>query len=136
MEEMTVPDRIENHENRITQLEQNYGKVIEDLGKVREENAQIKHGQVQMENTVLKEFSSQKELTTKLLEHTLEIKKIKTVEEGEMNKIRATQEGEIVKTKITTRKDLFLGLIGGSGIVGVLTLIISLWDEILKWFGG
>jgi len=128
-----MPDRIENHETRITQLEQNYGKVIEDLEKVRKE---IKQGQIQMENTVLKEFSSQKELTTRLLEHTLEIKKIKTVEEGEMNKIRATQEGEIQKTKITTRKDLLLGLVGGSGIVGVITLVISLWDEIVKLFGG
>ncbi|WP_409297768.1 hypothetical protein V1498_06885 [Peribacillus sp. SCS-26] len=136
MEEMDMPHRLEDHEKRIGQLELNYGKVIEDLGEVRKENAQIKQGQVQIENTVLKEFSSQKELTTKLLEHTLDIKKLKTVEEGEMNKIRATQEGEITKTKITTRKDLFLGLCGGSGIVGLVSFVITKWDNIMKWFGG
>lgn len=131
-----MPERWENHENRITQLELNYGKVIEDLGKVREENAQIKLMQKDMETTVLKEFSSQKDLTNKLLEHTLEIKQIKTVEEGEINKIRATQEGEIEKTKITTRKDLFLGLLGGTGLVGFVSLVKSNWDVITKLFGG
>ncbi|PLR93183.1 hypothetical protein [Bacillus sp. T33-2] len=114
MEEMDMPHRIEDHELRITQLEQNYGKVIEKIDS-------MERGQVEIQNVVLKEFSTTKDMLTA---------------QNQTNAKLLEQMYGIKTLKITTRKDIFIGLLGGSGIVGILSLVISQWDKIIKMFGG
>jgi hypothetical protein len=81
----------------------------------------MEKGQLQIQNTVLNEFSTTKTMLT---------------DQNTMNQKLLDQLYGIKTLKITTRKDIFIGLLGGSGIVGVLTLIISQWDQIIKMFGG
>ncbi|UOE54912.1 hypothetical protein [Cytobacillus oceanisediminis] len=114
MEEMDVPQRLDDHEERISKLEDNYDKVItkiSDMEKV----------QLQTQNTLLTEFSSTKTMLN---------------DQNTMNQKLLEQMYGIKTLKITTRKDIFLGLLGGTGIVGVLSIVISQWDQITKIFGG
>ena len=109
-----MPERLDDHEHRIAKLEDNYDKVIakiSDMEKI----------QLQTQNTLLTEFSSTKTMLT---------------DQNAMNQKLLEQMYGIKTLKITTRKDIFLGLLGGTGIVGVLSLAISQWDNILKIFGG
>lgn len=107
-------ERLDNHEKRIVRLELNYGEVIKKIDSMEK-------GQLQIQNTVLNEFSTTKTMLT---------------DQNTMNQKLLDQLYGIKTLRITTRKDIFLGLLGGSGIVGVLTLIISQWDQIIKMFGG
>lgn len=106
MEEMNVDQRIENHETRITALEKNYSDLTNKMQSVET-------GQLRIEKTLLEEGKEQKkliseyqdeqqELLSKLLEHTLNIKK--------NNSYR--------------KWDLALALFGGGGLIyGIITLI-------------
>ncbi|MCV9886230.1 hypothetical protein [Metabacillus halosaccharovorans] len=114
MEENNVSERLDNHEQRINQLETNYGMVMDKI-------ADMEKGQLDLQNTVLKEFSSTKDMLN---------------EQNKLNSTLLEQMYGIKTLRITTRKDIWLGLLGGSGIVGVLSLIISQWQHILKIFGG
>jgi|GEM_PF-3659471 len=109
-----MSERLDNHEQRINQLETNYGKVMDKI-------ADMEKGQLDLQNTVLKEFSSTKDML------------------NEQNKLNATLLEQMygIKTlRITTRKDIWLGLLGGTGVAGILTLVISQWEQILKIIGG
>ena len=77
--------------------------------------------QLQTQNALLAEFSSTKTMLSN---------------QSEMNQKLLEQMYGIKTLKITTRKDIWLGLLGGTGIVGILSLVISQWDNILKMFGG
>ncbi|RJS60100.1 hypothetical protein [Bacillus sp. PK3_68] len=112
--ENTMADRIDNHEMRISQLETNYGEVIKKIDS-------MEMGQKDIQNVVLKEFSSTKDMLNT---------------QSAMNQKLLEQMYGIKTLKITTRKDIYIGLLGGSGIIGILALIISSWDQILKIFGG
>jgi len=109
-----VVHRIDDHEERITTLERNYGEVINKI-------TNMEKAQVETQNVLLKEFSSTKDMLNN---------------QNQMNQTLLEQMYGIKTLKITTRKDIFIGLLGGSGIVGILTLVISSWDQILKMFGG
>lgn len=114
MEADKVVHRIDDHEERITTLERNYGEVINKI-------TNMEKAQVETQNVLLKEFSSTKDMLNN---------------QNQMNQTLLEQMYGIKTLKITTRKDIFIGLLGGSGIVGILTLVISSWDQILKMFGG
>jgi len=114
VEEFNVSERLDNHEQRINKLETNYGKVMDKI-------ADMEKGQLDLQNTVLKEFSSTKDMLN---------------EQNKLNSTLLEQMYGIKTLKITTRKDIWLGILGGTGVVGVLTLIVSQWNQILKIFGG
>lgn len=113
-EEINVSERLDNHEQRINKLETNYGLVMEKI-------ADMEKGQLDLQNTVLKEFSSTKDMLN---------------EQNKLNSTLLEQMYGIKTLRITTRKDIWLGLLGGSGVVGILTVIVSEWQQILKIFGG
>ncbi|AOH53359.1 hypothetical protein ABE28_003265 [Peribacillus muralis] len=118
MEEMDMPQRLDNHEQRISQLETNYGEVINKISSMEK-------GQLEIQNVVLKSSGDQKDLLNKLIEHSLGI----TVKQEET-------KGEVSKLKISSRKEIVLGLLGGGGFVGILTAVIAFWGEITNTFGG
>lgn len=105
MEELTVDEKIENHEERITALERNYTDLTNKMQAVET-------GQLRIEKTLLVEGKEQKklineqreeqqELLNKLLEHTLNIK----------------------KNNAYRRWDLALALFGGGGLIyGLISL--------------
>lgn len=109
-----MPERLEDHEVRITKLENNYDSVITKI-------SDMEKMQLQTQNTLLSEFSTTKTMLTS---------------QSNMNQELLKQMYGIKTLKITTRKDIVIGLIGGSGIVGILSVIISQWDNIIKMFGG
>lgn len=107
---MNVDQRIENHETRITALEKNYSDLTNKMQSVET-------GQLRIEKTLLEEGKEQKkliseyqdeqqELLSKLLEHTLNIKK--------NNSYR--------------KWDLALALFGGGGLIYA---VISLAQKFL-----
>ncbi|MGD6899351.1 hypothetical protein [Bacillus infantis] len=67
MEEMDVPQRLDDHESRIQSLE---AYRIEQ----EKQNAEISRKLSETENTVLKESGKQQEMTQKLLDHVLKTK--------------------------------------------------------------
>ncbi|WP_342025717.1 hypothetical protein AADC60_24460 [Cytobacillus pseudoceanisediminis] len=67
MEEMDVPQRLDDHESRIKSLEE-YRVQQEKL------NMEIKNKLTDTEMTVLKESGKQQEMTQKLLDHVLKSK--------------------------------------------------------------
>ncbi|MED1942995.1 hypothetical protein [Cytobacillus firmus] len=109
-----MPQRIDDHEKRIGQLEKNYGEVITKI-------SDMEKMQLQTQNTLLTEFSSTKTMLS---------------DQNAINQKLLEQMYGIKTLKITTRKDIYLGLLGGTGIVGVLSLVISQWENIIKLFGG
>ncbi|KIL79608.1 hypothetical protein [Bacillus badius] len=118
MEDDKVAHRIDDHEKRITHLETNYGKVIEKIDSMEK-------GQIEIQNTVIKSSSDQKDLLNRLIEHSLGI----SLKQEET-------KGEVSKLKINSRKEIALGLIGGTGISGIIGAVIVFWDQITKAFGG
>lgn len=114
----TLEKRVDDHEKRIADLEKNYGEVIERMGNVET-------GQLELQNVILKSAGDQKELLNKLIEHSLGI----TVKQEET-------KGEVSKLKINSKKEITLALLGGGGIVGLITAVISFWDKITQTFGG
>jgi uncharacterized coiled-coil protein SlyX len=67
LEEMEVPQRLDDHESRIQSLE---AYRIEQ----EKQNAEISRKLSETENTVLKESGKQQEMTQKLLDHVLNTK--------------------------------------------------------------
>jgi hypothetical protein len=118
LEEMDVPQRLDDHEKRIGELETNYGKVIQKIDS-------MERGQVELQNIVLKSSGDQKDLLNKLIEHSLGI----SVKQEET-------KGEVSKLKISSRKEIIIGLIGGGGITGILVSLVAFWEQITKIFGG
>jgi len=114
----TVPERLDNHEKRIADLEKNYGEVIEKIGNMEK-------GQLELQNVILKSAGDQKELLNKLIEHSLGI----TVKQEET-------KGEVSKLKVNSKKEIILSLLGGGGIVSIIAAVISFWDKITQTFGG
>lgn len=109
MEEMDMPTRLENHEQRITQLESNYGIVTEKISSMEKM-------QLATQNVVLKEFSSTKDMLTEqnkanasLLEQT-----------NKLNSTLLEQMYGIKTAKLTTRADILKAAYGAGGIVGVI----------------
>ncbi|WP_040596760.1 hypothetical protein [Parvimonas micra] len=110
MEGLTMDERIENHETRITALEKNYADLTNKMQAVET-------GQLRIEKTLLVEGKEQKklinqqreeqqELLNRLLEHTLNIKKNNSYKKW----------------------DLALALFGGGGLIYA---VISLLEKFL-----
>jgi hypothetical protein len=55
-----MPQRIENHEQRISRLETNYGEVIDKINSMEK-------GQLEIQNVVLKSSGDQKDLLNNLI---------------------------------------------------------------------
>lgn len=63
-----VEYKVQDLDERLTKLEHNYSAVQKEL-------AAVQFSQVQIENTILKTSGEQKELTQRLLDHVLGVKK-------------------------------------------------------------
>lgn len=109
-----MPHRLDNHEERISALEQNYGTLSLKIND-------LERGQLDMKNTLLTEFSSTKSMLN---------------DQNAMNQRLLEHMYGIQTTKITSKKDIILGLVGGGGIVGVLIGIVAFWEQISNVFGG
>lgn len=84
-----IADQVQDHERRIVELERN--------------QAELKNGMLRIENTVLQESSTQKELLNKLVEHHFGI-----------------------KTKMLDSKTkIVLGLLGSGGLASFITLLFQ-----------
>lgn len=83
LEEMDMPQRLDDHESRIQSLEA-YRLEQEKL------NAEISRKLSETENTVLKESGKQQEMTQKLLDHVL---KTKTYAQQQFWKVAGTAVG-------------------------------------------
>ncbi|EEG69863.1 hypothetical protein BIFPSEUDO_04511, partial [Bifidobacterium pseudocatenulatum DSM 20438 = JCM 1200 = LMG 10505] len=88
LEGLTMDERIENHETRITALEKNYADLTNKMQAVET-------GQLRIEKTLLVEGKEQKklinqqreeqqELLNRLLEHTLNIRKITAIKKWDL----------------------------------------------------
>lgn len=65
-----MDQRIQDHESRIIALEKNYGEVTTKL-------LTVENGQLEIKNTILKEFSEAKKLTNKMIDHQFKFNKQK-----------------------------------------------------------
>ena len=117
-EEKDMQSIVDNHEKRITQLESNYGEVITRM-------SDMEKGQLGLSNTVLKEFSSTKEMLT---------------DQNKRNDKLMDQMYGIKTLKISTRKDIIIGILGGTGLIGggvsIVTLVVMNWETVKSMFGG
>lgn len=110
-EAKSVETIVQDHERRILKLENSY----EELHKAQQDT----------KDTIAKEFSTTKDML---------------VYQQKQNELLLTQSHSIKQQKLTNKKDIILGIIGGGGILGgigtTLTVIIVNWDKIIKIFGG
>lgn len=102
---------LENHELRISNLETNYNEVMQKI-------VGMEKVQVDTQNVVLKEFSSTKEMLN---------------QQNSRNDTLLEQMYGIKTLKITSRKDIIIGVVGGTGLVGGVVAIITM---IIKHYTG
>lgn len=109
---------LEDHEVRISKLETNYGEVINRI-------TGLEKTQVDTQNVLLKEFSTTKDML---------------VQQNNRNDTLTEHMYGIKMSKITSRKDIILGVVGGTGIVGagvsIITVIVVNWETVKSMFGG
>lgn len=105
-----MTQRLDNHEQRITQLETNYGEVTEKISN-------MERMQVDTQNVVLKEFSSTKDMLT---------------EQNKLNGTLLEQMYGIKTAKISTRADILKSAFGAGGIVGIV--LGTAWAAITYFF--
>lgn len=105
MGELSVDERFEDHETRITALEKNYADLTNKMqsvetGQLRIEKTLLEEGKEQ-KALINKQREEQQQLLNKLLEHTLNIK----------------------QTNANKKWDLALALFGGGGLIyGLISL--------------
>lgn len=114
-----MEERVQNHEVRISELERSYGKLDERM-------TSIEIGQKGIENTILKESSSQKEMVQKVIEYALDSKLTQEKTKSELSVIKETNSADLKKTKVIATKDIIIGLCGTGGIVfGIISLFVN-----------
>lgn len=122
---MDLPKRIDDHENRISALEKQYGEVVKDIGEIKE-------GQNQLENTVLRESSAQKSIlvaqNSTLLDHVLQINKGQEEVKGQVKLTKIAAEKEIKVARLTTGEKIIVGIMTAPG------LLLAVFEYIPKLF--
>jgi small-conductance mechanosensitive channel len=100
--------RLIQNENEIKELKANqteFTKQIEDLKRNQE---QTQNSMLKLENTVLKANGEQKELLTKLVDHTLLANKKEKEREYDLKKINITNKWQFALTAISGGGVLYL----------------------------
>ncbi|MFJ7471107.1 hypothetical protein ACQKML_13590 [Peribacillus frigoritolerans] len=130
MEEMDMPQRLENHEQRITNLETNYGEVIKEISI-------IKQGQDQIEKTVLQASSSQKDILVSqnqtLLQHLLNINQKQEEVKGQVQLTKIAAEKDVKVAKLSRQEKIIVALLSAPGL---LLAAFEYIPKILNSFGG
>ncbi|MBT2647208.1 hypothetical protein J7E52_10815 [Bacillus sp. ISL-34] len=130
MEEMDMPQRLENHEQRISQLETNYGEVIKEISV-------IKQGQDQIEKTVLQTSNSQKDILVSqnqtMLQHLLTINQKQEEVKGQVQLTKIAAEKDVTVAKMSKQEKVLVALLSAPGL---LLAAFEYIPKILNSFGG
>ncbi|MGG4200766.1 hypothetical protein [Peribacillus frigoritolerans] len=125
-----MPQRIENHEQRITNLETNYGEVIKEISI-------IKQGQDQIEKTVLQTSNSQKDILVSqnqtMLQHLLTINQKQEEVKGQVQLTKIAAEKDVKVAKLSRQEKILVALLSAPGL---LLAAFEYIPKILKSFGG
>ncbi|WHY12594.1 hypothetical protein QNH16_17595 [Peribacillus frigoritolerans] len=108
-----MPQRIENHEQRITNLETNYGEVIKEISI-------IKQGQDQIEKTVLQTSNSQKDILVSqnqtMLQHLLTINQKQEEVKGQVQLTKIAAEKDVTVAKMSSQEKILVALLSAPGL--------------------
>ncbi|MBT2614113.1 MULTISPECIES: hypothetical protein [unclassified Bacillus (in: firmicutes)] len=130
MEEMDMPQRLENHEQRISQLETNYGEVIKEISV-------IKQGQDQIEKTVLQTSNSQKDILVSqnqtMLQHLLTINQKQEEVKGQVQLTKIAAEKDVTVAKMSSQEKILVALLSAPGL---LLAAFEYIPKIISSFGG
>ncbi|WP_350300585.1 hypothetical protein [Peribacillus frigoritolerans] len=130
MEEMDMPQRLENHEQRIAKLERNYGEVIKEI-------TIIKQGQDQIEKTVLQASSSQKDILVSqnqtMLQHLLTLNQKQEEVKGQVQLTKIAAEKDVKVAKLSKQEKIIVALLSAPGL---LLAAFEYIPKILNSFGG
>lgn len=130
LEEMDMPQRIENHEQRITNLETNYGEVIKEISI-------IKQGQDQIEKTVLQTSNSQKDILVSqnqtMLQHLLTINQKQEEVKGQVQLTKIAAEKDVTVAKMSKQEKVLVALLSAPGL---LLAAFEYIPKIINSFGG
>ncbi|MBT2603717.1 hypothetical protein J7E55_11890 [Bacillus sp. ISL-53] len=130
MEEMDMPQRLDNHEQRISQLETNYGEVIKEISI-------IKQGQDQIEKTVLQTSNSQKDILVSqnqtMLQHLLTINQKQEEVKGQVQLTKIAAEKDVTVAKMSSQEKILVALLSAPGL---LLAAFEYIPKIISSFGG
>ncbi|VXC08721.1 hypothetical protein BACI349Y_560051 [Bacillus sp. 349Y] len=101
---------VQDHENRITSLEDSQKETNEAILSIQRENENNRHSMLKLENTVLKANSEQKVILDKLLENVLETNKEEKNRQYHLNKINLTNKWQFALTAISSGGILYVVL--------------------------
>lgn len=125
-----MPQRIENHEQRITNLETNYGEVIKEISI-------IKQGQDQIEKTVLQTSNSQKDILVSqnqtMLQHLLTINQKQEEVKGQVQLTKIAAEKDVTVAKMSKQEKVLVALLSAPGL---LLAAFEYIPKIINSFGG
>ncbi len=125
-----MPQRIENHEQRITNLETNYGEVIKEISI-------IKQGQDQIEKTVLQTSNSQKDILVSqnqtMLQHLLTINQKQEEVKGQVQLTKIAAEKDVTVAKMSSQEKILVALLSAPGL---LLAAFEYIPKIINSFGG
>ncbi len=125
-----MPQRLENHEQRISQLETNYGEVIKEISI-------IKQGQDQIEKTVLQTSNSQKDILVSqnqtMLQHLLTINQKQEEVKGQVQLTKIAAEKDVTVAKMSSQEKILVALLSAPGL---LLAAFEYIPKIINSFGG
>ncbi|CAH0185445.1 hypothetical protein [Peribacillus simplex] len=125
-----MPQRLENHEQRISLLETNYGEVIKEISV-------IKQGQDQIEKTVLQTSNSQKDILVSqnqtMLQHLLTINQKQEEVKGQVQLTKIAAEKDVTVAKMSKQEKVLVALLSAPGL---LLAAFEYIPKILNSFGG
>lgn len=127
---MDMPQRLDNHEQRISQLETNYGEVIKEISV-------IKQGQDQIEKTVLQTSNSQKDILVSqnqtMLQHLLTINQKQEEVKGQVQLTKIAAEKDVTVAKMSSQEKILVALLSAPGL---LLAAFEYIPKIISSFGG
>lgn len=127
---MDMPQRLDNHEQRISQLETNYSEVIKEISI-------IKQGQDQIEKTVLQTSNSQKDILVSqnqtMLQHLLTINQKQEEVKGQVQLTKIAAEKDVTVAKMSSQEKILVALLSAPGL---LLAAFEYIPKIINSFGG
>lgn len=127
---MDMPQRLDNHEQRISQLETNYSEVIKEISI-------IKQGQDQIEKTVLQASNSQKDILVSqnqtMLQHLLSLNQKQEEVKGQVQLTKIAAEKDVKVAKLSRQEKIVVALLSAPGL---LLAAFEYIPKILNSFGG
>lgn len=125
-----MPQRLDNHEQRISQLETNYSEVIKEISI-------IKQGQDQIEKTVLQTSNSQKDILVSqnqtMLQHLLTINQKQEEVKGQVQLTKIAAEKDVTVAKMSSQEKILVALLSAPGL---LLAAFEYIPKIINSFGG